>query len=108
MNGRWYLSASPSKKSVQRFKRSIASALVPANIDPWSEVCDQLNTSMRGWSNYFCYGTQWAIFRTVDRYIYERGRDFLARRHRVAGRGTKRFSYATVYSMGLMRLVASR
>src|SRR5436190_8838031 len=108
MNGRWYLSASPSKKSVQRFKRSIASVLVPANIDPWPEVCDQLNTSMRGWSNYFCYGTRWATFRTVDRYIYERVRDFLARRHRVAGRGTKRFSYANVYSMGLMRLVASR
>jgi len=108
MNGRWYLSASPSKKSVQRFKRSIASVLVPANIDPWPEVCDQLNTSMRGWSNYFCYGTRWAAFRAVDRYVYERVRDFLARRHRVAGRGTKRFSYEAVYSMGLMRLVASR
>jgi RNA-directed DNA polymerase len=55
-NGAWYLSASPSKKSVQRFKRSIASVLVPANNDPWPEVCDQLNRSMRGWSNYFCHG----------------------------------------------------
>src|SRR4249920_3643207 len=79
MNGRWYLSASPSKKSVQRFKRSIASVLVPANIDPWPEVCDQLNTSMRGWSNYFCYGTRRVAFRAVDRYVYERVRDFLAR-----------------------------
>jgi RNA-directed DNA polymerase len=108
MNGKWYLSASPSKKSVQRFKESIASVLVPANTDPWPEVCDQLNTSMRGWSNYFCYGTRWAAFRAVDRYVYERVRDFLARRHRMAGRGTKRFSYGTVYNMGLMCLVASR
>ena len=107
-NGAWYLSASPSKKSVQRFKRSIASVLVPANNDPWPDVCDQLNRSMRGWSNYFCHGTRWTIFRSVDRYIYERVRDFLARRHRLAGRGTRRFSYEAVYTMGLMRLVASR
>ena len=81
---------------------------VPANNDPWPDVCDQLNRSMRGWSNYFCHGTRWTIFRSVDRYIYERVRDFLARRHRLAGRGTRRFSYEAVYTMGLMRLVASR
>jgi hypothetical protein len=28
---------------VQRFKESIAGVLVPANIDPWPEICKQLN-----------------------------------------------------------------
>ena len=37
-NGKWYLSASPSKKSMQRFKTKIGNLLVPANIDPWPEV----------------------------------------------------------------------
>jgi len=91
-NGQWYLSASPSKKSVQRLKTKVGNLLVPANNDPWPELRDTLNRYLRGWSNYFCHGTRRAAFRAVDRYVYERVRDFLARRHQVAGRGTRRFS----------------
>ena len=87
-NGKWYLSASPSKKSVQRLKTKVGNLLVPGNNDPWPEVRDTLNRSLLGWSNYFCYGTCRSAFRGVDRYVYERVRDFLARRHKVAGRGT--------------------
>src|SRR6202140_26460 len=50
-NGHWYLSASPSKKSVQRFKTKVGDLLVPGNNDPWPEVCDTLNRSLSGWSN---------------------------------------------------------
>jgi RNA-directed DNA polymerase len=107
-NGAMYLSASPSKKSVQRLKTSITDVLVPSNTEPWPEVRDQLNSSLRGWSNYFCLGTRQGIFRAVDRYVYERVRDFLARRHKVAGRGTRRFSYEAVYATGLLRLETSR
>jgi RNA-directed DNA polymerase len=104
-NGKWYLSASPSKKSVQRFKTKVGDLLVPGNNDPWSEVCDTLNSSLSGWSNYFCHGTRRSAFRGVDRYVYERVRDFLARRHKVAGRGTRRFSCEIVYGeLGLLRL----
>ena len=88
-NGQWYLSASPSKKSMQRLKTKVGNLLVPANNDPWSELRDTLNRYLRGWSNYFCHGTRRAAFRAVDRYVYERVRDFLARRHKVAGRGTR-------------------
>src|SRR6516225_2170874 len=71
---------------------------------PEQEVRDTLNRSLRGWSNYFCYGTRRSAFRSVDRYTYERVRDFLARRHKVPGRGTRRFSYDTVYGeLGLLR-----
>src|SRR6476659_4893318 len=104
-NGLWYLSASPSKKSVQRFKTKIGNLLVPGNNDPWPEVRDTLNRSLLGWSNYFCHGTRRSAFRGVDRYVYERVRDFLARRHKVAGRGTQRFSCDVVYGeRGLLRL----
>jgi RNA-directed DNA polymerase len=104
-NGKWYLSASPSKKSMQRFKTKIGNLLVPGNNDPWPEVRDTLNRSLLGWSNYFCYGTCRSAFRGVDRYVYERVRDFLARRHKVAGRGTHRFSCDVVYGeRGLLRL----
>jgi RNA-directed DNA polymerase len=104
-NGKWYLSASPSKTSMQRFKTKVGNLLVPGNNDPWPEVCDTLNKSLLGWSNYFCHGTRRSAFRAVDRYVYERVRDFLARRHKVAGRGTRRFSFDVVYGeRGLLRL----
>ena len=104
-NGQWYLGTSPSKKSVQRLKTTVGNLLVPGNNVPWQEVRDTLNRSLRGWSNYFCYGTRRSAFRSVDRYTYERVRDFLARRHKVAGRGTRRFSCDAVYGeLGLLRL----
>ena len=103
-NGQWYLSASPSKKSMQRFKTKIGNLLVPANTDPWPAVLGELNSALRGWSNYFSHGTRRAAYRAVDRYVYERVRDFLARRHKVAGRGTRRFSCEAVYKLGLLRL----
>jgi hypothetical protein len=104
-NGQWYLGASPSKKSVQRLKTKVGNLLVPGNNEPWSEVRDTLNRSLLGWSNYFSPGTRRSALRGVDRYVYERVRDFLARRHKVAGRGTKRFSCEVVYGeRGLLRL----
>jgi RNA-directed DNA polymerase len=104
-NGKWYLSASPSKKSVQRLKTKVSNLLVFGNNDPWPEVCDALNRSLLGWSNYFRHRTCRSAFRGVDRYVYERVRDFLARRHKMAGRGTKRFCCDVVYGeRGLLRL----
>src|SRR6201988_4250913 len=104
-HGKRYLGASPSKKSVQRRKTTFCNLLVPGNNDPWREVRDTLNKSLCGWSNYFSYGTRRSAFRGVDRYVYERVRDFLARRHKVAGRGTRRFSCDVVYGeRGLLRL----
>ena len=104
-NGKWYLSAGPSKKSMQRLKTKVGKLLVPGNNDPWPEVRDTLNSSLLGWSNYFCHGTRRSAFHSIDRYVYERVRDFLARRHKVAGRGTHRFSLDVVYGeRGLLRL----
>src|SRR5262252_5292196 len=40
---RIWISASPSKTSVQRLKTNVRELLVPSNTDPWPEVCDDLN-----------------------------------------------------------------
>jgi RNA-directed DNA polymerase len=104
-NGRRYLGASPSKKSVQRLKTNVGKMLQPGNIAPWSDVRDTLNSLLSGWSNYFCYGTRRSVYRGIDHYVYERVRDFLARRHKIPGRGTRRFSYEIVYGeRGVLRL----
>jgi RNA-directed DNA polymerase len=86
-NGKRCLGASPSKKSVRRLKTTVGNLRVPGNNDPWWEARDTLNRSLRGWSNYFSYGTRRSVFRGVDRYVHERVRDFLARRHKVTGAG---------------------
>jgi len=96
-NGNWYLGASPSKKSVQRLKTRIGDLLVPSNIDPWPEVCDKLNRSLRGWSNYFGYGSRSKAYRSVDQYVFERVRRFLVRRHKVQGRGNRRFTFDVIH-----------
>jgi RNA-directed DNA polymerase len=96
-NGSWYLGASPSKKSVQRLKTRIGDLLVPSNIDPWPEVCDKLNRSLRGWSNYFGYGSRSKAYRSVDQYVFERVRRFLVRRHKVQGRGNRRFTFDVIH-----------
>jgi len=95
----------PVQEKRTRLKTKVSNLLVSGNNDPWPEVRDTLNRSLLGWSNYFCQGTCRSAFRGVDRYVYERVRDFLARRHKMAGRGTKRFSCDVVYGeRGLLRL----
>jgi len=108
-NGRWYLGASPSKKSVQRLKAQVRALLVPGNNEPWSEVRDELNRCLRGWSNYFCQGTRRPIFRSIDHYVTERVRAFLARRHKVQGRGNRQFTFEVIHGergmLGMERLL---
>jgi len=94
---RMHMSASPSKKSVQQLKTKVRELLVPKNTDPWPEVRDDLNRRLRGWSSYFNLGSPVAAFRSVDCYVRERVRGFLARRHKVAGRGTRRFTYDEIH-----------
>src|SRR5438128_6180303 len=48
-NGQRYLSASPSKKSMQRLKTKVANLLMPTNTDPWPELRDTLNSSLLDW-----------------------------------------------------------
>ena len=104
-NGKWYLGASPSKKSMQRFKTKVGDILVPANMAPWEDVRDKLNSMLLGWSHYFSYGTTAGAYKHVDWHVYQRARDFLTRRHKVQGRGTARFSCEVVYGeLGLIRL----
>lgn len=104
-NGKRYLGASPSKKSMQRFKTKVGDRLVPANVAPWEDVRDELNSMLLGWSHYFSYGATAGAYKHVDWHVYQRARDFLTRRHKVQGRGTARFSCDVVYGeLGLIRL----
>jgi RNA-directed DNA polymerase len=95
--GRWYLGASPSKKSVLRLKTKIGALLTPGNKGVWPEVRTRLNRLLLGWSAYFSYGGLASAYEAVDRHVYDRTRNFLCKRHKVQGRGTRQFSRELVY-----------
>jgi RNA-directed DNA polymerase len=104
-DGHGYLGAAPAKEAVQRVKGRIREILRPSNQGAWSEVQQALNRVLRGWANYFAYGTRLLAYRAVDNYVYERVRHFLRRRHKVPSRGTKRYPRARVFGeLGVFQL----
>jgi RNA-directed DNA polymerase len=104
-DGRWYLGASPSKKSVQRIKDKAGEILSPGNQAPWAEVCAQLNGLLRGWRSYFDHGSRQRAYEAVDQHVFHSVRRFLVRRHKVPTHGTRRFTYKAVYGeLGVLRL----
>src|SRR2546428_398793 len=103
--GRRYLSASPSRKSVQRLKGKVNELLVPGNKESWPDVRNRLNRLLRGWSNYFSYGTRLMAYRAIDNHVNDRVRHFLRRRCKVPGRGTRSFADHQVFGpLGVLRL----
>jgi len=104
-DGHWYLAAKPSKNSVQRLKGKVRGLLSPGNQGTRTVVVRDLNRQLRGWSNYFSYGTRLLAYRAVDNYVYERVRHFLGRRHKVSTRGTRRFDADKIFGdLGILRL----
>jgi RNA-directed DNA polymerase len=106
-NGRCYLGASPSKKSVARLKPRISAILHRGNKEPWMEACGKLNRLLRGWAGYFDYGTCTPAYRAIDNHVMTRVQHFLVERHKVLSRGTARFSRETVFGkLGVLSLRA--
>jgi RNA-directed DNA polymerase len=104
-DGHWYLGASRSRKSVQRLKTRVAEILVPSNVARWDEVRTRLNHLLRGWANYFSYGTRLMAYRAADNHVYGAVRGFLTRRHKVPSRGTQQFTGQVVFGeLGVHRL----
>src|SRR4051812_13033507 len=75
------------------------------NKGPWLEVRDRLKRLLLGGSAYFGYGPRLPAYRAVDNHVYDRVRAFLRKRHKVQGRGAKRFSDDQVFgAFGVLRL----
>lgn len=103
--GRWFIGASPSKKSVQRLNDKVGSILVPGNMGRWEEVRDTLNRLLRGWCGYFSPGSHYVADRAIEAHLYDRVRNFLVRRHKMPARSIGPFSMTAVFGdLGLPRL----
>ena len=56
-------------------------------------------------SNYFSLGTRVPAYRAVDNHVYDRMRNFLARRHKVGTRGSRRFSRGVMFGeIGVLQM----
>ena len=107
-NGWRYLGAAPSKARVRRLRQAVHRYLTPHNQSPMDEVIAHLNRLLVGWQNFFSYGTVTKTYRQVDRYVTDRLRRFLVRRHKINGRGTRQFPNRRLYQeYGLRPLTPS-
>jgi RNA-directed DNA polymerase len=103
--GRKYIGCSPSKKSVNRIRQTVAEHLAPSNVAPWEEVRDRLNQKLRGWKAYFGLGSPTRAYEVLDEHVEERVRHFLRRRHKVQSQGTHQFSMQRIFGeLGVFRL----
>jgi len=104
-DGRRYIGASPSAKSVQRLKDRVSAILVPGNMGRWDDVRAQLTRLMRGWSGYFSPGSHYVTDRVIEAHIYDRVRNFLVRRHKMPARSIGPFTMEAVFgTLGVPRL----
>lgn len=104
-NGRTYLTAWPSKKSMGRLREKVSQLLEPWEQAPWSEVCVRLNQLLGGWAQYFSYGSLGKAYALVNHHVEERVRHFLRRRHKVRQGATRRFPKEVIFgSLGVKLL----
>jgi RNA-directed DNA polymerase len=104
-DGRHYIGASPSDKSVQRLKEKVGAILVPGNMGQWDEVRTRLTRLLRGWCGYFSPGSHYVTDRAIEAHIYDRVRNFLVRRHKMPSRSIGPFTKDAVFgALGVPRL----
>jgi RNA-directed DNA polymerase len=96
--GRTYLGVSPSKKAEVRYKEKIRAILKTGNPKPWEEIAAQMNRITEGWARHFSYGTVSRTYWHLDAFLVHRVRNFLRRRHKIPGRGSKRITAESIFA----------
>lgn len=91
--GKAYPGARPAKKSVVDFCRELneLAAKVPTFARPEALVY-QMNLKIRGWANYFSYGTFTSAYQIVHRHAEHRVRRWLRRKFELRGLGYGQYS----------------
>jgi RNA-directed DNA polymerase len=103
-SGRRYLAAYPSDDSVRHFKAKLR-RMVGHHMSWQSEedLVGNVNRVMRGWLNYFSYGSLWKAYNHLQRFQQNRVRGWLVHKHRVEGRGECRYPALYLYeTLGLV------
>jgi RNA-directed DNA polymerase len=101
-----YLNVIPSKKSLEKARDAIREKTGPGKCyKPTPRVVEDLNTFLRGWSNYFKYGYPRKAFRDLSNYTRKRMVTHLNRRSQRKYHRPKGIShYQYLEELGLQRL----
>jgi group II intron reverse transcriptase/maturase len=108
--GRAYPGARPAKKSVLGFCRRLneVAKQVPHFARPEALVY-QMNLAIRGWANYFSYGTITPAYQIVSRHARHRVRRWLRRKFALRGLGYDKYSDSYLeQTLGLLNPLALR
>lgn len=101
--GTAYPGVRPSRKKVQRVCHEINHLVrkLPPFIRP-EALIHQVNQVLRGWTNYFSYGTVSPAYRAVHQHAVHRVRQWLQRKFDLRGRGIRQFPDARLqHELGL-------
>jgi len=103
-SGRRYVGVSPSVKSVNRLKDTLRRMIgTHMSWQSEGELVGDVNRVVRGWINYFSYGTLWQTYTKLERFLQQRLRDWLVHKHRVGSRGECRYPAHYLYqTLGLV------
>jgi hypothetical protein len=96
--GEAYIGPRPSRKSIDRFCRSIGEMTerrwASRQVD--YQVAE-INRKLKGWANYFRLGTVQQAYRVVDNHVRYRLRRWLKAKYKVQGPGKTRFPKGYLY-----------
>jgi len=100
---------SPSKKTINKIKASIRSYTARQNHSlPTENVVRNLNSVLRGWTNYFYYRNCGNQIAAVRSFLENRVRKYLRRKRYKSGWGNKEYPYRYLYEhLGLYKMPTS-
>jgi RNA-directed DNA polymerase len=103
-SGQKYVAAYPSGKSLFRIKDKLRRMIgTHMSWQSEGELVGEVNRVVRGWLNYFSYGTLWKTYTKLGRFLQGRVRDWLVHKHRVESRGECRYPATYLYqTLGLV------
>lgn len=90
--GRAYPHCEPHPKSCQKLRESLRRKLNHWTLhEPEEEMIKSVNRTVRGWSGYFRYGNHVKTFAVMQRFINDRTRHWLWRKHKRRGNRNERY-----------------